>query len=1029
MMGKTVARAALVVVALALTLTLAGGALAAGGKHALDMYEATVDAKTAAKLVRQGFDAAHEFEQVAGGVRIDFVLTSGQRDRLQAQGIDLKPIRNGKGQTVREQAEAMAAGGYQVYRSYDERGGIRDELYSLARQYPTLVKLVVIGRSVQGREIIALKVTKGAKQLADGARPDVLYMATVHSREWIATEVNRRLLRYYLENYGKNAAVTNILDTRELWFMPVANPDGYQHTFDVERLWRKNLRDVNGDGQIAVGDGVDLNRNYDERWNYDNEGSSSETSSETYRGASAASEPETKAHQALIDRLKFKFLVTYHSYGQLMLYPFGWQVQTPSFDDPLYLAYTGTDANSAVHEFDPGVGADLYTTNGTTDDYSYSKTGALSWTPELSEGCEGCGFVFPDDEALVRAEFERNLPFALDLAKSAPDPANPASHRGPAAKPFYLDVSAVDPEKSGNPLSDFRFSVSYGDPQPVQVLAKRSLGAVSVKYKVNGGATRTASTSEADGGARYGSGGDVYYHLVRGVVTRTSPGDTVEVWFEDADNASVRSESFTYSARSESGRRVLVLAAEDYSGISPVYKQRGPLYLSYYLDALAANGIAADVYDVDANGRKAPSALGVLGHYDAVVWYTGDDIITREPGMVPGTASRLANDEMLAVRQYIEEGGRVLYTGQNAGLQYAGGYEFDLERNTACDPNSDADGCQALSDDFLQYYLGAYAWNDEAGTAPNGQLYGVIGSDSPFGGLSWAFGGPSANNQKESISFISTSGILPADRYPQFQSWPSAQWDRPGGAFAPHTGEYYAYSQIADVSYKRLTRTIDLTGSQSGNLSFWMSRDTEADWDYVFVEARTVGQDDWTTLPDANGHTSQDTGPADPDAASCAAGWHDIHPWLARYQTLNADFSCTPSGTSGVWHAATGSSGGWENWSIDLSRYAGKQVEISISYVSDWSVQGLGVFVDDTAVSTGATTSFETDLGGWTVAGPAPGSGANGNDWIRTTSAGFPEGAAISTPHSIYFGFGFEGIATAEARRAVMGRAMAHLLR
>ena len=72
------------------------------------------------------------------------------------------------------------------------------------------------------------------------------------------------------------------------------------------------------------------------------------------------------------------------------------------------------------------MGADLYITNGTTDDYSYAKTGALSWTPELEEGCDGCGFVFPDDEALVQAEFEKNLPFALDLATSAPDPANPS---------------------------------------------------------------------------------------------------------------------------------------------------------------------------------------------------------------------------------------------------------------------------------------------------------------------------------------------------------------------------------------------------------------------------------------------------------------------------------------------------------------------------------------------------------------------------------------------------------------------------
>ena len=123
-----------------------------------------------------------------------------------------------------------------------------------------------------------------------------------------------------------------------------------------------------------------------------------------------------QAHQALINRLNFKFLVTYHSYGPLLLYPEGWQLQTPTADDPLYLAYTGIDANPAIPGFDPGLGADLYTTNGTTDDYSYAKTGALSWTPELDEGCDGCGFVFPDDEALVQAEFEKNLPFALDLA-------------------------------------------------------------------------------------------------------------------------------------------------------------------------------------------------------------------------------------------------------------------------------------------------------------------------------------------------------------------------------------------------------------------------------------------------------------------------------------------------------------------------------------------------------------------------------------------------------------------------------------
>ena len=92
-------------------------------------------------------------------------------------------------------------------------------------------------------------------------------------------------------------------------------------------------------------------------------------------------------------------------------------------------------------------------------------------------------------------------------------------------------------------------------------------------------------------------------------------------------------------------------------------------------------------------------------------------------------------------------------------------------------------------------------------------------------------------------------------------------------------------------------------------------------------------------------------------------------------------------------------------------------------------MQGLGVFLDDTAVSVGGTTSFEDDLGGWSVTGPPEGSAPNSNNFIRTTAGGFPEGATITTDNTIYFGFGFEGIATPDARNTVMGRVMAYLLR
>ena len=122
--------------------------------------------------------------------------------------------------------------------------------------------------------------------------------------------------------------------------------------------------------------------------------------------------------------------------------------------------------------------------------------------------------------------------------------------------------------------------------------------------------------------------------MVRGRVRGTDPGDTVEVWFQGGGE---RSDSFTYEAVSDSGRRVLVLSAEDYTGASPGQPAGGPHYLSYYENALTANRVRFDVYNVDARGRTAPDNLGVLSHYDAVVWYTGDDVVTRELGWGPAS--------------------------------------------------------------------------------------------------------------------------------------------------------------------------------------------------------------------------------------------------------------------------------------------------------------------------------------------------------------------------------------------------------
>ena len=134
-----------------------------------------------------------------------------------------------------------------------------------------------------------------------------------------------------------------------------------------------------------------------------------------------------------------------------------------------------------------------------------------------------------------------------------------------------------------------------------------------------------------------------------------------------------------------------------------------PNYLSYYAEALDANGTEYDVYDYDAEGRTAPDALGVLSHYDAVIWYTGNDNVTRA-GATPGVADLEAHRTIISVRDFVNEGGRVALRACNAGRQYdLVEYPQEGFGPEQCDGDlqtTDDGKCQPLSNDFAQYYLG-----------------------------------------------------------------------------------------------------------------------------------------------------------------------------------------------------------------------------------------------------------------------------------------------------------------------------------
>ena len=153
--------------------------------------------------------------------------------------------------TTRE-AATREADGYKVFRPYGARGGLQRRVRAAGRRPPGITKLVTIGETHQGQDIVALKVTRRAAQLRDGRRPAMLYVGAQHAREWITPEMVRRLAHHVIDGYGSDRALTKLVDSTELWFVPVANPDGYDHSFTPgNRYWRKNLRDNNRDGRTT----------------------------------------------------------------------------------------------------------------------------------------------------------------------------------------------------------------------------------------------------------------------------------------------------------------------------------------------------------------------------------------------------------------------------------------------------------------------------------------------------------------------------------------------------------------------------------------------------------------------------------------------------------------------------------------------------------------------------------------------------------------------------------------------------------
>lgn len=272
--------------------------------------------------------------------------------------------------------------------TYDQLNAELDTMRSL---YPQLItiKQTLDYTSLEGRQIYWVKISDNANINED--EPEVLYTGLHHAREGISAQQLIYYMYYLLENYETDQDVQYVVNSTEMYFIPCINPDGYVYNEDNYPngggMWRKNRRD-NGNGSY----GVDLNRNYGFKWGYDDSGSSPNPWDDTYRGTEAFSEPETQAIRDFCIAHEFKMALNYHSYGNWLLYTWGYINELCPDDEALETyAIELTQDNNYV--YGPG-GVTLYPTNGGSDDWMYGenlvKNRFFSYTPEV--GTSGDGF-------------------------------------------------------------------------------------------------------------------------------------------------------------------------------------------------------------------------------------------------------------------------------------------------------------------------------------------------------------------------------------------------------------------------------------------------------------------------------------------------------------------------------------------------------------------------------------------------------------------------------------------------------------
>ncbi|MDR7300536.1 M14 family metallopeptidase [Haloactinomyces albus] len=331
--------------------------------------------------------------------------TPQQAERLRRAGFELRDKRNVADMLPRVGKNGFASGFPPQDRDYHTYTETVAELDKAAAEHADLARKSSVGSSAEGRDIPVLKISDNVTE--DENEPEVLFTCNQHAREHLTTEMCLHIVQRYTDGYSTDPAIAEMVDTREIWVVPMVNPDG--SVYDVAgfgyRGWRRNRESTP----------TDLNRNWGYQWGCCG-GSSGDPNASTYRGPAPFSAPETSAIRDFTDsrviggEQQIEAHIDFHTFSELVLWPYGYTENNtaPGMTQQQYDRFARIGrAMAASNGYTPQQSSDLYVTDGSINDWMWAEHGILSFTFEMYPGSGGIEGFYPPDEVIDR-ETARN---------------------------------------------------------------------------------------------------------------------------------------------------------------------------------------------------------------------------------------------------------------------------------------------------------------------------------------------------------------------------------------------------------------------------------------------------------------------------------------------------------------------------------------------------------------------------------------------------------------------------------------------